>query len=360
MAEFQDKAGQGYQDDWSWPTRKGGSARKPGRKGAGGSANAFGPMDKASLARVVSKAPEVVVKVGRPKKVGTDGKRLYASQKGEGVRSGKFLEYIGRNGKIEIETSDGTTIVDHAGRRSLHAEWKAHHDDAIEQGLATGRTRLYHALVLSMPPGTDIDGLKDAARAFAHREFGGRHDYVLALHTDTDHPHVHIGVRTVGYDGRHLHPTKTDLHQWRVTFAEQLRDRGIEAEATARPARGVILKPDRQAVRHIRRRHGTSQVDQAQRAEVARELVENGSLSGRPWESAITARKTEVIASYHHAAERLRVGGDRADRALADRIDAFVEAMPAHETRRHQIAAELIPQLEQSMARDGPGARPVR
>src|SRR3546814_6869129 len=48
------------------------------------------------------------------------------------------------------------------------------------------------SLVLSMPGGsTDHETLQDAAQAFARILFEDNHAYMLALHTDTDHPHVH-------------------------------------------------------------------------------------------------------------------------------------------------------------------------
>jgi hypothetical protein len=40
-------------------------------------------------------------------------------------------------------------------------------------------------------------------------------------------------VRAEGSDGKRLNPRKEDLHRWRETFAQRLRDWGIEAEATS-------------------------------------------------------------------------------------------------------------------------------
>src|SRR2546428_116700 len=42
-----------------------------------------------------------------------------------------------------------------------------------------------------------------------------------------------------GRDGKRLNPRKGDLHRWRETFAEKLRDWGIEAEASSQATRGV-------------------------------------------------------------------------------------------------------------------------
>jgi len=61
--------------------------------------------------------------------------------------------------------------------------------------------------------------------------FAGRHDYVFTLHTDTPRPHVHLAICSRGHAGERLNPKKADLELWRQTFAQALRDRGIEAEA---------------------------------------------------------------------------------------------------------------------------------
>ena len=59
----------------------------------------------------------------------------------------------------------------------------------------------------------------------------------------------------------------------RDQFAERLRQRGIEAEATPRHARGVTKKSERMAVYKVRRKPDrTVRTDEAKRAEVDRDL----------------------------------------------------------------------------------------
>ena len=110
------------------------------------------------------------------------------------------------------------------------------------------------SIILSMPAGTDPGRVHDAARSFASTLFADRHPYVFALHTDEPHPHVHLTVRAMGRDGERLNPRKADLQLWRETFAAALRDRGVEAEATPRRARGIIRKSERTPVRKLRDR----------------------------------------------------------------------------------------------------------
>jgi len=91
----------------------------------------------------------------------------------------------------------------------------------------------------SMPAGTDSKKLLAAVRALAARQFAG-HKYVMAMHTHQANPHVHLLVRAESDLGVRLNPRKADLHQWRMEFAAELRERGIAAAASHQAARGVV------------------------------------------------------------------------------------------------------------------------
>ncbi len=91
--------------------------------------------------------------------------------------------------------------------------------------------------MLSMPRGTDPLTVQRAAREFAKIELAD-HKYVMVLHDHQANPHVHISVRAESKHGKRLNPRKADLHRWRETFAEKLRERGVEAEATRQATRG--------------------------------------------------------------------------------------------------------------------------
>ncbi len=91
----------------------------------------------------------------------------------------------------------------------------------------------------SMPAGTDSGKLLRAVQALAARQFAG-HKYVMALHTHQANPHVHLLVRAESDTGVRLNPRKADLHEWRMEFAAELRERGIAAAASHQAARGVV------------------------------------------------------------------------------------------------------------------------
>ncbi len=100
------------------------------------------------------------------------------------------------------------------------------------------RRREAFNIMLSMPQGTDPKIVQQAARDFAQAELKD-HSYVMVLHEHRANPHVHLAVRAESRFGARLNPRKADLHRWRETFAEKLRGRGIEAEATRQATRGA-------------------------------------------------------------------------------------------------------------------------
>lgn len=179
---------------------------------------------RSQIARTVQRVPEVMVKIPNRK----------GARNGMGaIRA--HLDYISRNGQVELEDQDGNLISGRLEVRDLVRMWRN-----AGRGIAeTSTRREAFNVMLSMPPGTDRAAVTDAGRAFAREEFGDQRDYVFAAHDDEAHPHVHIVVLARGYDGRRLNPRKADLQRWRERFARELRDRGVEANATPRRTRGV-------------------------------------------------------------------------------------------------------------------------
>jgi type IV secretory pathway VirD2 relaxase len=221
-------------------------------------------------------------------------------------------------------------------------------DDWSALALADSRRRANTpfsvSVMLSMPAGTDAVKVRDAARAFARSMFADRFDYVFALHTDAGHPHVHLAVRALGDNGERLNPRKADLEAWRQTFAQALRDRGIEAEATPRRARGVTRKPERGVLRRIRERQETGQgqagrVRQAAYHDAAKAAF---SKAERPvWETRMVERQAQVRGLYLAQARVLSRSADPTDQALAAKVEAFVRSMPQPDSQRLALAREL-------------------
>jgi len=120
--------------------------------------------------------------------------------------------------------------------RDLAEDWRFG-GSLIPEDADAGSRREAFNIMLSMPRGTDALVVQRAARAFAQAELAG-HKYVMVLHDHQANPHVHISVRAEARDGKRLNPRKADLQRWRETFAQRLREQGVDAEATRQFARG--------------------------------------------------------------------------------------------------------------------------
>ena len=368
MSDF--KSELGFQDCWdSEANRKlnkpaGGSVESRGRKRKAGAQDAdrataqaqtISAADKARLARVVKGAPEVMVKVSKPAKNDKSGNPIKVSRASEAVRASEHLAYISRNGKIEVENNRGDTFSGRQQVDVIYREWMEKHDEDRREGSATDRTRITTSIVFSMPGTANAEAVKDAVRALARQEFQGRHDYAMALHTDTHHPHVHLTLRTVGEDGEKLNLRKADLQRLRDTFAEKLRTRGIEAESTPRHARGVTRRGEVTPVYKIRQRGGKPLADARKMRQVRRDLEDNGGrLPQKAWDDALIARRNRVMATYDQAAKILAGSADPNDRDLARETKRFAARLTETTTQRAEMARSLA---GQDAARSAPRER---
>jgi hypothetical protein len=149
------------------------------------------------------------------------------------------LRYITHDGELRFEDDRGMVREGKEALRDLENQWR--HGGAFIPSVSTRREA--HNLMLAMPAGTDAEGVRQAVREFARTELAG-HRYVMVLHEHQASPHVHVCVRHESTTGERLSIGPSDLKRWRGTFAEKLRDRGIEAEATPQAARGATRNFD--------------------------------------------------------------------------------------------------------------------
>lgn len=285
---------------------------------------------------------------------------------GHGVaRVHAHLTYITRHGKWEMENDRGEIIH---GRDELNAffrDWKESIENHprrvsfVDKDGKERRQRDILQLVLSMPEHVDSESVRNATREFAREVFGKNHEYVFALHTNEPHPHCHLAIKCRGHDGRQLHTSRTDLHDWREIFAKKLREQGVDAEATPRFTRGVVKKAERSVIRHMTRGDRTHpprvpDVVIAKRKEIFKELMEE-IRSGiaaplKAWEEAIKSRQNNVRWAWLSAAQALEQASadlHYADKELPETIRKFILAMPSIDTERHLMKRELIQELVQ-------------
>ena len=286
------------------------------------------------------------------------------------------LNYITRNGKVDMENERGEIFSGKNEVKNLFKDWE---NDFSDSKRHKNQRDTMH-LVLSMPETTDSQSVKNAVREFTKSTFSKNHEYVFALHTDDPHPHCHVTVKCLGFDGRRLNPKKADLQQWREGFADKLRDQGVDAEATPRRSRGVVKKSESSVIRHIERGDKTheprvSKVKAAKIKEVAQELIaeaEGLPVSPKPWEETIKARQRTIRRAWLNVAaaleqentqknfdqnealntrlDRGRIATEQAkgyqgtineNKVLANYIRGFVKAMPTIDTERHQLKRDL-------------------
>lgn len=330
-------------DDFEHVWRLPGTVKGQDARGDGGRHGPISTSAKARLRRIVNRTPEAVV-------------RLTGRTRGSAGHLKSHLDYITRNGRLQAETQDGRLITDHAGLRALQDDWLLA-NAAESRGRNTPNATQSVALILSMPPGTPPDRVEDAARSWARGTLGGKYDWVMARHDDTDHAHVHVTVRAVGFDGRRLAPGPADLQQWRERFARELRRLGVEAEATPRQARGTVRKAAPMAVHKAEQRGIEPRVRQAERRDAELEARGPALPQPREWSRDIQMRQESIRGAYLSQAEAL-MQGDAADRRLAQDIRRFVADMPVPLTRRQALVVELRQVLERHPGRSEPPALP--
>lgn len=298
-----------------------------GRGGPRETGGRFTPAQIEQIRRTVQRAPEAVVKV-----LPRDSNDLKAV--------GKHLDYIGRYGKLELETDDGEHLSGRVGRALLD-DWDLAIDDVRGQAsLAATKGRkppkLVHKLMFSMPPGTPPDKVLGAVRNFAREEFWGQHRYTLTLHTDEPHPHVHLVLKGVSEQGVRLNIKKATLRHWRSEFARNLRLLGVEANATERAVRGETTKSKKDGIYRASQR-GDSTYVRAQAEAAAAELLK-GNTRVETGKRKLAETRKAVEGGWQSIADKLARDGHR---DLASDVQRFVERMPPALTERESVAHEL-------------------
>jgi hypothetical protein len=278
------------------------------------------------ISRTVRRTPEVMVKV-----TGGGTKR--------GAVAAHFA-YISRRGSLEIETDEGERIGRPDEQKRLlddwHLELTAGQYRREKDGATRRPTKLVHNIVLSMPAPTPPDKVLAAARQFAREKFA-QHRYAMVLHTDQQHPHVHLVVKAENELGRRLHIDKQLLRDWREDFAHLMREQGIAANATPRAIRGENKKKPREQIFKAQR-YGTSTALHDRVAGIAQELSRSKTVADPARERLLETRKS-LVSTWMKAAEVLDAQGEI---ILAGDVRYFAGHLPPVLTDRQRLAAQFI------------------
>jgi hypothetical protein len=291
------------------------------------------------ITRTVGRTPEVMLKV------------INRGSSSSGAVQG-HLGYIGRKGEVELETDEGEILQDEHVGNALLEEWNL---DLIEKRGKINLTpnkpkqppRLVYKLIFSMPAGTPPEKVQAAVRKFAREEFALKHRYVMALHTDEPHPHVHLVLKARSDQGQRLYVRKATLREWRAGFAHHLRALGVAANATPRHVRGVTSyqKPD--GIYRARSRGESTHFQERVNA-VARELVK-GKLQVESGKSKLLRTRQEVRRGWQAVSEELARQGHP---EIAAQVTRYVEQMPRPLTEKEYIATKLLEHARKPRVRE--------
>ena len=298
------------------------------------------PAQLQQIARTVGRTPEVMVKV-LPR--GASDLRA--------VR--RHLDYIGRKGDVDLETGDGQTLRGaHVGKRLID-EWDLdleHQRTRADLVSRPGRQppRLVHKLVFSMPAGTSSDKVLEAVRHFCREEFALKHRYIMALHTDEPHPHVHVVVKAVSEHGHRLNIRKATLREWRSDFARHLRGAGVPANATQRFVRGEMKSRKSDPIYRANLR-GESTYMRKRSGVVARDML-GGRVPFEPGRAPVVATRHDVQRAWREISESLI---RERQRDLAETVKRFAGEMCAPITEWERITRDLHAHLQGPRTREG-------
>ena len=287
------------------------------RRGPG---NRLSPQELEVITLTAQRTPEVMVKVSG------------GATSLQGALA--HLKYIDRRGRLDIETDQGEVVHGSEAEKSLIGDWELDLVAAESRSPYRGKAgrkaaKLVHNIVLSMPAGTPPGKLFAASRELAREEFALNHRYAMVLHTDQDHPHVHLVVKAVSEEGKRLNIRKATLRGWRRQFAAHLRAQGIAANATERAVRGQMRGPVRDRIYRATLR-GQSTHHQAR--------LERGGGRAAPEPGATKLQETRraVVQGWHAVADRALENGLP---HLAEQIWKLIGGMPPPASRRRASAA---------------------
>jgi hypothetical protein len=257
---------------------------------------------------------------------------------------GGHVGYIGRQGAVELETDEGEILQGPEGANALLEDWNL---DLIQQRGKVNLTpnkpknppRLVYKLIFSMPAGTPPEKVQAAVRNFAREEFALKHRYVMALHTDEPHPHVHLVLKARSEEGQRLYLRKATLRQWREGFATHLRALGVAANATSRYVRGVTVPRKSDGIYRASKRGESTHI--RKRVEAVAHELNAGRLQIEPGKEKLMRTRDELRRGWLAVSDTLSRDGYS---GLATQVRQYVEQMPRPGTEKEYIAARLLVQ----------------
>ena len=176
------------------------------------------------------------------------------------------MKYVARIGpefeeheELELEDQDGVKIKGLDEIRKEYERWSKtfERNKPGSEKMHRHADHLFFSADCEHSPG-NLRKVEDAARAVLASEINAAgFDYVFALHSDGERPHVHVVVRCKNRHPREpkfRHNQDMFLH-WRERFAQELTARGLAHDATLRVDRPSVLERVEQGLTELRKKY---------------------------------------------------------------------------------------------------------
>lgn len=171
---------------------------------------------------------------------------------GKNIESvGNHVDYISRNGKLDLITSDEIVYQGKEGRNEIKKILKDEGEVIPHKNENKKEKRETLNIVFSMKGNNNVpeDKMKKAVFDTMKRLYPDNL-FVVALHNDTNNPHCHVILKVDNGLGKRINPKKSDLQNWRVEFSKSLNSLGIEA--TARTYKPKQIETQEQKAHHYK------------------------------------------------------------------------------------------------------------
>lgn len=194
------------------------------------------------------KAPQAVVKV---------------ISQARGFRALKLMNYVARLDKehtqeqgLPLEDENGLQYEGADSVKAIYEEWKKDFERATPGQKRPPRhvTHMIFSGDCEQSPENARAVLAAVSELMQEQLGSAGFRYLLVLHQDTAHPHVHVLVNNYNRDPEKpkLRINPPELMAFRQQFAQKMRERGLEQEATRRVDRPHVLEAISQQLEELR------------------------------------------------------------------------------------------------------------
>lgn len=162
-----------------------------------------------------------------------------------GHRAKVLMHYVARTESempLQMEDENGLQV---AGAESIEAAYNDWRQDFERAAPGQKRPPRHVSHMIFSGDCAQARAVQSAVAELMQEQFGrDGYRYLMVLHTDTDHPHVHVILNHYNrdHDKPKVRINPPELLACRQQFAQKLRERGVEQHATRRRDRISVLE----------------------------------------------------------------------------------------------------------------------